>query len=582
MADKPRATLADYVVIALSPALIMGLVGSLVFFLLEVFYRGQYGSNLRWVLFFYVFGAVLAARMTVSGEGGGRGPVYSIILGLLTWVGTLRFAEFPPESTMAPYSGLINFFLVALIWWCSNRLVWDCTHIDDSMDVDARGLLEASGLEEHEQQRVPPVGAAATGKNKKKSWLQRWFDHAEESKKKRTPGVWVVYFSLAALPLFGLGQAFIPPDAGERRAYTFWLLVLYLACGLGLLLTTCFLGLRRYLRQRKLKMPPAMTGAWLVVGGVMIVALLGVTAFIPRPEAGYSALASNDRPEDDDREASNQAVVKDSKGKDDRRPTGKQDKDGQPGDKRDKDAPGKDKDRGKDKGDQKDKGGDKDKKDSGGGQKDKQDKGEKNEKGDKTEKGESGSRSSVPQMHGLTNFLQNLGPWVKWLVFAILAVVVLFWLLRNGLRYLANFTDWARQLLDWWNRLWAGLFGGGSGGGDEGESDAVPADRPYRSYPDPFLTGAADGMDVRELVKYTFAALQAWGREQGQARKPDETPLEYAGRLAAEHEDVAEVIRKLASLYARTAYGYGSLPEATEDFLREFWHALDAATSGVR
>ena len=36
-----HSSLADYMVIALSPALIMTLVGSLVFFLIEVFYRGQ-------------------------------------------------------------------------------------------------------------------------------------------------------------------------------------------------------------------------------------------------------------------------------------------------------------------------------------------------------------------------------------------------------------------------------------------------------------------------------------------------------------------------------------------------------------
>ena len=36
---KPRMTNADYVAIAVSPALIMALVGSLVFFLIEVFLR---------------------------------------------------------------------------------------------------------------------------------------------------------------------------------------------------------------------------------------------------------------------------------------------------------------------------------------------------------------------------------------------------------------------------------------------------------------------------------------------------------------------------------------------------------------
>jgi hypothetical protein len=41
MPNKPHKTAADYMVIALSPALIMALVGSLCFFLIEVFYRGK-------------------------------------------------------------------------------------------------------------------------------------------------------------------------------------------------------------------------------------------------------------------------------------------------------------------------------------------------------------------------------------------------------------------------------------------------------------------------------------------------------------------------------------------------------------
>ena len=61
--DRPNQTLADYVALAISPALLMALVGSLVFFLLEIFYSesGAYKGKLQWILFFFVFGAVLVA-----------------------------------------------------------------------------------------------------------------------------------------------------------------------------------------------------------------------------------------------------------------------------------------------------------------------------------------------------------------------------------------------------------------------------------------------------------------------------------------------------------------------------------------
>ena len=64
--DRPDQTLADYIALAISPALLMGLVGSLVFFLLEILYpdKGAYKDRLQWILFFFVFGAVLAAHLS--------------------------------------------------------------------------------------------------------------------------------------------------------------------------------------------------------------------------------------------------------------------------------------------------------------------------------------------------------------------------------------------------------------------------------------------------------------------------------------------------------------------------------------
>ena len=64
------ASSVDYVTIVLSPALIFGLVGSLVLFLLEVCYRGEDKGNdwklrLQLILSAYVFGAVLVSRISM-------------------------------------------------------------------------------------------------------------------------------------------------------------------------------------------------------------------------------------------------------------------------------------------------------------------------------------------------------------------------------------------------------------------------------------------------------------------------------------------------------------------------------------
>ncbi|MCA9071566.1 MAG: hypothetical protein KDA84_21720, partial [Planctomycetaceae bacterium] len=75
--SRPQQTLADYVAIAISPALIMVLVGSLVFFLQEVGYSGEFGGRLKWILFWFVFAAVLIARMSIQ-EGKEHAAVYTL------------------------------------------------------------------------------------------------------------------------------------------------------------------------------------------------------------------------------------------------------------------------------------------------------------------------------------------------------------------------------------------------------------------------------------------------------------------------------------------------------------------------
>ena len=80
---------------------------------------------------------------------------------------------------------------------------------------------------------------------------------------------------------------FIKTEDVDRRRYVFLLVLVYVASGLGLLLTTSFLGLRRYLRQRRLEMPAAMAGVWIGAGCALIVATLALAAALPRPNAEY-------------------------------------------------------------------------------------------------------------------------------------------------------------------------------------------------------------------------------------------------------------------------------------------------------
>jgi hypothetical protein len=636
---KLPQTLADYVTIALSPVLIMALVGSLIFFLLEVLYVGEYLGRMQWILFFFVFGIVLIARISIE-LGGGRAMIYGMVMAFVVWLALQWYVEYSSDS-MRAFSWAINFGLIVLAWWCAYRLTWDCTYIDDRVDATGKGVLEAAGLdsaqeEEDGRSRIED-GESEEGRRAPSSvgllaWWDRYCRYREEQlRKPHTPGVWVVYFSLAALPLFGLGQALIPPGDADRRRYAFWLMVCYVASGLALLVTTSFLGLRRYLRQRKLNMPAAMTGMWMALGGAVIVLMMVVGALLPRPYGEYHVIGSNLFGHNE-RNASRYAVLRDGAAKGDGQPSSDRSSQGEDGQR------GSGKQEGGKKGESSNS---KTGKGSGqgdkgsvqqGGQRAGEEKGEsgrqdrpqgsalpehkpgetsqnqtrhsdqkhadsrdgrddqqqrqtggpklsREEKGRESKTGESkGDKMARPpnRVFEMPQTLGWLGTVLKWVVFAALAVVVLFFVLRSGLHFLANFTNWARRLLEALQSWWEGLFGRRENDAEAEMEDErrTPAPRPFASYANPFLDGRADTLSPDALVRFSFEALQAWAWEHDLGRQPGETPLEFAERLCTDVPGLDEEVRGLAGLYVRLAYARGSLAPACRDMLKRFWQRL--------
>jgi hypothetical protein len=628
-AEREPPTLADYAVTAVSPVLIMLMVGSLVFFLVTVLPTGDYKERLLYTSFFFVIGAVLVARIAIQIDSG-RAAMYGAGLALVTFLAMTRFVEYPSRSWLASFGWLVNLGLMGLIWWSAHKLTWDCTHIDEKKEASGRGVLAAAGLdadagksgsgsEGERKDKAEPVGRDAErgadeprGRKRKKKrkkqaspladWLERYRKYREERKNRpHTPGVWVIYFALAALPLFALGQSLIDPADDDRRRATFLQMAAYIASALGLLVTTALLGLRRYLRQRKARVPTAMTASWLGFGGVLIVVFLLVGAFLPRPhsEVPWFGIA---RPGKSDRQASRYAPMRDSAGKGE----------GAAGDVTEKGqgkASGKDGEKGGNDGQKGDGGGKGDGKGGkgkngkqGGKSEAGQKSGEGKERDDKSSedksddrssggpdddrrsdaKGEGGSRdksSGSSPKTGVAAAVEKVAGFLKWVVFAILAFLVIVGIALAILRYLAPFTEWARNLLDALRNWWASLFGGKKATrAREEEAVAAPPGPvrppPFTTFSNPFEDGTADGREPAELVEYTFAAVDAWAWDRGHGRQPTETPLEFAARLGEEFPALAEALRRLANLYARVAYSTAALPADVPAQLEQFWDQL--------
>jgi hypothetical protein len=632
-----QQTLADYIVIAISPALIMLLVGSLLFFLLRVFYQGEFQERLHWVMACFVFAAVLIGRISIE-QGFERAAPFGAALTILVGIAANRFMEY--HGTWIDHFGwIINFTLIGVVWWCAHRLTWDCTVIDESQDASGEGLMQIAGLERpaDERNRTADDERRLEGTTSRHVPASYWQRYVEHQRRPHAPGVWVVYFSLAALPIFGVGQLLIPAADAAGRRYVFWLLLVYVASGLGLLLTTSFLGLRRYLRQRRIEMPTLMANLWLATGTAIVAALLVAAALLPRPSAEYAIAELPFEIGSPGQDASTIAPLR-RDGTQDEQPAPAAEQ--QPADARSPDEPkpggegnepqgqaegenaattkssesptaakGEQGDSSTDKGKQSgaksnDSSSEPAKQDPAKQQGDSpsndddtsnrfaedakrlKEKLEESAKSD-AEKSASESPESEPEstdepMSTPEIIAPVLGPvtmLIKVATYVIFGLGALAALIRYRHEVLSAIRNFLAELRAWWR----GLFGGKRDHGlaaDETATIKIPH-APFSSFADPFASRVAGRYSAEELVRYSFEAFEAWSREHGCPREPDQTPHEMAREVGRLNAFIAADARNIAELYARAAYGRGSLPATCTAQLRELWGKM-TSTSGVR
>jgi hypothetical protein len=542
MTDASREkTFGDYLVIAICPLLIMALVGSAAFFLLEIGYHGQWYGRLQWTLFWFVLAAVLISRVSIE-QGSTYANVYGFLLALVTAAQIYRLVGVT----------LIGWGILAFIWWCTSKLTWDCTLVDDDEDASGEGLLQVAGLEKHD---ADPAPAEKTDEATAPApWWKRLFQKSgKKAGKPHAPGSWVIYFSLLALPAFGIGQMFFAENDIVRRDYGFKLLWVYVAAALGLLLATSFLGLRRYLRQRSLPMPASMAGLWMVLGTLLAGAIMAACLLLPRPgESGILSTLVNQAAQEVAQQASKYAVLTGTAAQGEGRRIGSGD-----GESKEQST-----DQGRAEGDDKKK-----KADVGGTGKEKSP----NSKGE-TKNQSPGQNPTPAPAPSRTEWIADL---IKWLIYA--AII-------GGIAYVLY-----RQRRDVWEILkamWAALLEiywsifswkrrpqrVAAAPGEVAQARTV---RRFASLTNPFNTGAAQQMSPEDLVTCTFDALQVWAAERGCERLPDETPLEFARKLAAEIPAIGLESRAVALLYTRIAYAEHHPDAGCLEGMAKLWEALE-------
>jgi hypothetical protein len=607
MAQRLPKTLVDYLVIAISPALIMTLIGSLVFFLLEVFYEGPFEARLKYVFTLYVFAAVLVGRIAIE-EGREHARLFALPLAAAALVVLLRFVE---------SAGPLSLILVLVILWCADKLTWDCTVIDERQRDTGKGLLQVAGLDRPKESRTAadaeePAEEELEGVTSRGATSATWWKRLLQRRRRpHAPGVSVVYFSLAALPLFGIGEL-LTPSGGPAQRQALCFLLIYVASGLGLLLTTSFLGLRRYLRQRRVEMPNSMAAVWLAIGCTLIVAVLIFAALLPRPDAKHALSRLLPVARSEDQKPSRYAVGSDGVAAD----QGQLHSD-------EADQEGKAASAGNTGGNGT-QSGDKDSQNASNSKQDGQNHSHPGPQGkpdqsreepptdasaqprpsSQTEEDSSGraaddqARRSQPETESVQdragsrtpqstsrseNLLRSVGlkaaSLLKWLFYIAVALVGIYWLWRCRADVFAAL----RAVLQGWREFWQNLFAGRGQRADgvaaqDGRKQRLP--RPFAAFADPFATGMANRCSSDELVRYSFEALEAWAREHDCPRRPDQTPHEFARVLGARVASLAQDARSLADLYCRVAYAPGGyqpevgLSAASAGTLKQLWQQL--------
>lgn len=638
MAKRLEKTMVDYVTIAISPMLIMLLVGSLMFFLLETMLSGaQYGGMLKWTMFWFVIAIVLISRIGME-QGSAYAAGYGLALAGAVWLVAAKYSN-----------AMVAAVVLGVVWWCANKLTWDCTLIEDTEDASGEGLLQVAGMAESTDDSVlseadetkeadakldPDSGVTETVSEPTPWWQRVFLQRSERKNKPHAPGLWVVYFSMAALPLFGVGQLFLNSSDAAANDRVFRYLGTYVAAGLALLMTTSFLGLRRYLRQRKLEMPNSMVTRWLGMGAALIVAVLLIAMLIPRPQADYSITALLEKVGPEGLSASDYAMLPFDSGEgkgsaigdpidDGSQPDsggsegsggessgGEGDPQGSGGSKSGKggsksggksgkggsDGGGKSGKGGSEKGEKSDgKSGENSDNDSTAGHEMDPSSGEAGENSDpgdsstasksqaghesgdgESEDGQSGKEQSSSSSDVLSKAAGGIATLVKWLIYIAIFVVFCLLVKNNWAALLQGVKDFIKRL----KAFWASLFGGKSEqrqteseDGDQ-SAESGPIRKRFASYQNPFSNGDAGDMNAEELIRYTFEAFESWATERGVDRPPELTPLEFAKEVGEQELAAAQDANRTALLYTREAYSDHRPPRNYAETLEQLWRVM--------
>jgi hypothetical protein len=563
----------DLLTDVLLPSTLFVMLGALVWFLIDVKTAVAEGPAglLRWVFFFFMLAVVGLARIKARGTRLQAAPLSLALLAVMGLFGYLYafgggafgsgFGGQRPMLTLA-----YNYAIIGFIWVAANYIVERTT-----IDPDDVVVNESESLTSEEWERR---GAAS-----------------EAVRRRPHPGRAVMFLSLAATLIFGLGQRALAGKP-EFAGHAYGCMVIFAGSALATLAMTALNGLQLYARSRGARVPDGLAPLWLALAVPVAAAVLLAAHVAPRVQPRPNSWLPQFVPADSTYEgqlngpveglgkAANPGGRPTPRGQghgDQGRPAPGQGKGRQPGPTKGNNDGGGSKPGGQGpgqggqggKGGGEGKGGEQGKGGQEGPPDSSQTQGSEPSKQGDSDKSLPQSPPNQPQANPTPKpAAPDTGNLMALLVKALLAL--------GGLALLA-YGLWLAL-----RRLQAWLAGRRRDGGPDPAAPTPPG--PQRNpFVDPWgLRSPLRRQPPAEYVRYVYRAFQAFCALAGAPRRPDVTAREFLGELPASTNSWRAEIEALTLLYEAAEYTPESVDETCMAQLRSFWERLMVEVARVR
>ncbi|NIA16327.1 MAG: hypothetical protein GWP08_19885, partial [Nitrospiraceae bacterium] len=276
-----KRTATDWIIEVFTPVMIFVMVYAIIFFLLDVrhVYLGlhesadrialAYDGTLRMVAFFFVVGVVALNRL-IARDGKNESIIYifglALAIGIFTFTTTEQMGSVAHNFMNSPgLATLFNMFLVAFVWWGTNRLTHECC-VDDDPTAGEIGILTGTARRLQNVVRKasqPPAAKKArkqepmilsnefqpfdpsAPKKKKKPAAPPALAKATARLSKRHPGISIFYTSIPVMFAFAIGQRVLANGEPDRLLKAHYFIAAYTVSALALLMLSSLGGLRQ-------------------------------------------------------------------------------------------------------------------------------------------------------------------------------------------------------------------------------------------------------------------------------------------------------------------------------------------------